>query len=541
MKLVLVLALLALSPAAAADDWYVDAVHGNDTNAGIAPAQAWRTLTHALATVPIPITGRTQTIHVAPGTYGAANGEAFPLLPQDAFRIVGDAGPAVTIVDGGGGTDTIFQAAISHPGGNYTGPLSSIEGLTLRDAAIGVSLASSELHLYMTCRDVRIENMSTAGVRSVSTGSSSVGWVRATLERVAISGCGLGVDFSNDATGPYQPASMDLADCDVSSNVTSGIRLYDHGSGTSLTCVRTRIVDNGADGVSATHQNPLSVVFTSVALFDCLIARNGGSGILATVPGSWIIQTVVSVDLQRCTIARNAGSGLDAFFPSVSSTHFVTTLRSSILYGNSDDLRENSANPSIAVATFNDIGDGDFSGTNGNIAADPAFRDPFTGDWRLIWGSPCVDAGDPATPPATLDLRLVKRPVDGDLDVMERADIGAYEFTPLDFVAPPHVGGFLTLEQWGPSGGRANLYLARGQPMATPLVTTFGDFDLDPNAFRNLGSSRVAPYPPALRILPIANNAQLVGQTFSLQALETSTVVSPTAAYTNPITFTILP
>ena len=35
----------------------------------------------------------------------------------------------------------------------------------------------------------------------------------------------------------------------------------------------------------------------------------------------------------------------------------------------------------------------------GNIDTDPVFRAPDSGDYRLLWGSPCINAGDPETEP----------------------------------------------------------------------------------------------------------------------------------------------
>ena len=94
----------------------------------------------------------------------------------------------------------------------------------------------------------------------------------------------------------------------------------------------------------------------------------------------------------------------------------------------------------------------------GNIDADPRFVDPghwddngtpadpaddkfITGDYHLLPGSPCIDAGtndvdDPDTPevetlPAT-DFAGIRRVIDGNLDGTATVDMGAYEYLPGD-------------------------------------------------------------------------------------------------------------
>jgi len=85
----------------------------------------------------------------------------------------------------------------------------------------------------------------------------------------------------------------------------------------------------------------------------------------------------------------------------------------------------------------------------GNIDADPLFVDPgrwdgdtfIPGDYRLLPGSPCIDAGtndvdNPGTTPIEVlpntDLAGLPRVIDGDLDGAATVDIGAYEYLPGD-------------------------------------------------------------------------------------------------------------
>ena len=103
----------------------------------------------------------------------------------------------------------------------------------------------------------------------------------------------------------------------------------------------------------------------------------------------------------------------------------------SILWDNSPD--QISGSPMVS---FSDI-EGGFPGT-GNIDADPLFVDPDNSDFRLLPGSPCIDAGDNTTVPIeiTTDLDGNPRFVDdpGTPDTGNPGppgpivDMGAYEF-----------------------------------------------------------------------------------------------------------------
>jgi len=75
------------------------------------------------------------------------------------------------------------------------------------------------------------------------------------------------------------------------------------------------------------------------------------------------------------------------------------------------------------------------TGMNGNISADPLFRDRATGDYHLQGNSFAIDMGTSDGAP-TLDVDGNPRPVDGNGDGLAAFDMGAYEAPAID-VTPP--------------------------------------------------------------------------------------------------------
>jgi uncharacterized repeat protein (TIGR01451 family) len=93
---------------------------------------------------------------------------------------------------------------------------------------------------------------------------------------------------------------------------------------------------------------------------------------------------------------------------------------------------------------------GNQTGLNGNIAADPSFVDPFSGDFHVTPGSPIIDMGTNENAP-TVDIDGNPRPADGNNDGTAAIDIGAYEI-PKEYLTAPD----LTATKINSTGGTAH-------------------------------------------------------------------------------------
>ena len=515
------LALFALE--ARASDWYVDGVSGSNSNAGTAPGSAWKTITHAFAST--PQAGRV-TIHVLPGTYSPAAGELLPLDVRPQMKILGVAGSAATTIDGGGSAILVFQSYVSGNGWAI-GPDTELRGFTLRNGAVGISMATNWNPVGPTLAELVITGMNTVGIAmTTSYNPPAAPRITAVLSNVRCVGNGVGIQ----AVGRV---SLSADACEVSDNVGRGI-FVSSGDSAPLSLRRSRLERNGSEGIGCTVYNYGSV---QVLLEDCLVAGNGEEGLDAAVPNG--LGPSVSFTLRRSTVAHNGGAGvrLTKDPGCGSNCGGSLLLESSILHGNLGDVVTNAP----LAASFCEIGDGTLAGLNGNFAADPSFVDVPAGDFRLAWGSPCIESGDPATPAGALDLAGNARPIDGDLDTAEAPDIGAYEHAPLFLASGAHIGTTLELEVWGPQGAPSVVYFARALPLASPISTPYGSLMLDPMKTGIFRSTSAGSGPPTQIVRTIPPSPTLIGLPFSFQALTDSPAAPQGKAYTNAVGLVLQP
>ncbi len=136
---------------------------------------------------------------------------------------------------------------------------------------------------------------------------------------------------------------------------------------------------------------------TSLTVEHCVIAGNyaWASG------GATLTDWYATMDMDRCTIADNTSSTFFGHQGGVAGANYGDTwIDDCILWGNSGSQIEAFGAPYASgvdfFVSYSDV-DGGFTGV-GNTNADPMFVNAAGDDYHLLAGSPCIDAGNPASP-----------------------------------------------------------------------------------------------------------------------------------------------
>jgi len=249
-----------------------------------------------------------------------------------------------------------------------------------------------------------------------------------------------------------------IQDCIISGNHAGrnggGVSLGQYGP----EIVNCRIKDNYA----GLNGGGINLTFATARIRHCVIESNhadggDGGGIeiygggwslveqstiynnYANIAGSQIDVWMAGIYPANCIVGQSYGDHASVNFFDI-STSFDTSYCD--FYQTSGEYFSRQIPDKLGILTGINV-NGDSCDATSNIFENPMFVDPVGGDYRLQWGSPCIDAGDPALwcadPDSTvadigafyfdqnLPLRALLSP--SDIPILIPAEGGSFDFT----------------------------------------------------------------------------------------------------------------
>ena len=364
-------------------DIYV-ATNGSDGNIGTNATIPFKTIGKAIAAAQDGT-----IIHVAAGQY-AAGSETFPLTIANKVRIqLLGTNAAITVLNAGGvNTNVLTLSFLSAP---------RIEKLTLTGGNKNVASSRN----YGGC--VYLSSCCEASLGSCVISNNNV----------------VGANTYNYGGGIYLiNSSVSLTNCDVQMNSAQGAHGYGGGIyidyGGTVAIRESAIHSNQTSNIYVTSGSGGAGVYMAagtLTMRDALVyANNCLTKATKSDQGDGFYVGGGVADLENCTIVTNFGLGVMRAGGTVVATNCI-------VWGNGVDVTG-----TLAMA-WSDVGVWDSAATRTNcISADPHFKFAATNDYRLLIGSPCVDAGtNLAWMTNALDLAGAPR------IQHKQVDMGAYE------------------------------------------------------------------------------------------------------------------
>ncbi len=380
----------ALSSVWAQTTWFVR-IDGDDAASGLNWEEAVASLSNALARAT-----NGDTILVSNGLY-VVNAE---IVVNKTVSLIGLGGAENTILAGGFPASTNRILNISAAGAIVDGFTISNGYLNTSAAGAGLSMSAG---LVRNCRIVR----NRCNYASTNVGQGSGGGVH--MSGGVISNCVIeGNATTNRAGGVYMTGGTI-----VESQIENNVALYTgrgQGGGIYLNGAAARVERCRIGGNQATL-NGGGIYLAAGGVFSSLIVSN------TTAHGGGIFQAagVIVSSTIADNVATNNGGGL---------VLNGGALTNGIVWGNTATGAGGTNDLAFKAGTVVYTCSGDPVSGTGNITNNPQFIG--SGNYRLAYGSPCIDTG--TSVPVLLDLDGRPRPLPGyALPPSAMHDMGAYE------------------------------------------------------------------------------------------------------------------
>ncbi len=211
--------------------------------------------------------------------------------------------------------------------------------------------------------------------------------------------------------------------CEVSSPTIKNCIITENRMGGGISCYESSALISNCfiNGNNEIYGGAVSFYGGSPEIINCIISGN------QTIWEGGISCYGTDAHISGCTIIGNTGSGIWRYYDDEGQPRVTNCIVRGnaevqiegdidVTYSNIEGGWENGGEP---AQQDEDAWEGE-----GNIDADPCFA--FAGDYHLMPGSPCIDAGDPnyIAEPNETDIEGKARVLSG------RIDMGAYEYDP---------------------------------------------------------------------------------------------------------------
>jgi predicted outer membrane repeat protein len=253
--------------------------------------------------------------------------------------------------------------------------------------------------------------------------------------------------------GIYARTNVLISGCSVNSNSATAGGGGRYGGGSPYGCgmyageetLVDRCVVNGNTGVggppgySSGNCYGGGIYAKEADVFNSLVAgnviRGGSMGTSGGEARGGGLYATYGSRLRNVTVVENQaihGTNSSVAFQSWGGGVFLynaSSMQNCILYYNEADHGPNITTDGSGYY-YTDCCIQNVPGGTGNITTEPRFADTVAGDYRLTYGSPCVDSGADLSGLFSVDLLGVSRPIDGNMDEIPAYDMGAFEYDP---------------------------------------------------------------------------------------------------------------